>query len=308
MSTSPPSDAPDASTQPGSIDVLRASALAGSGSASCRLGDLYREGATVEQDWDAAFRWYSLGAAQGDAHAQNNLGTMCLRGVGCPEDHALAVFWYRKSAVQGHATAQSNLAKRLLRGEGIAPDMPEAFRWFHAASQQGDIVSACEVGTMLRFGRGVARDFVAAAAFHVRAAKGGIVAAEVELGDYLEALQDVALAGDLTASRLLCEMHNFGLGVEENPPLAWTWIKWAQVQGKPADDAGEMAAVEEALVFYEMWLSEQARAEGERVLATLIDPLRGMLSSRRRLLPAIRRGEARSGGGKAGSGGGKKSA
>jgi TPR repeat protein len=94
----PQSDAPDSGTQPERLDALLSAARAGDGRASCRLGDHYREGKAVEQDWDEAFRWYSLGASQGDAHAQNNLGTMFLRGAGCLPDEARAVFWYRKSA------------------------------------------------------------------------------------------------------------------------------------------------------------------------------------------------------------------
>ena len=286
MTTSRHSDAPDSGTQPDRLDALLRAARAGDGRASCRLGDIYREGQAVEQNWDEAFQWYSLGASQGDAHAQNNLGTMFLRGAGCLVDEAKAVSWYRRAAEQGHVTAQANLAKRYLRGEGVAPDLAEAFRWFYAASIQGDLGSVWELGTMYQFGRGVERNLVAAATFHFVAAKAGLVAGDVSLGDYLDELQDIALSGSAAASCLLCEMHNLGLGVEASAPLAWTWIKWAKEQCKPSHDPGDAAEVGEAHDFYEQWLSEEARAEGERVLAALLRPFPRAL--RARPLPRVR--------------------
>ena len=81
MTMGPQSDAPDSRMQTEPLDALLRAARAGDGRASCRLGDIYRQGVVVERDWDEAFQWYSLGASQGDAHAQNNLGTMFLRGA-----------------------------------------------------------------------------------------------------------------------------------------------------------------------------------------------------------------------------------
>lgn len=302
MRTGPQSGAPDRGMQPERLDALLRAARGGDGRASCRLGDIYREGQGVGQDWDEAFRWYSLGASQGDAHAQNNLATMFLRGVGCREDEARAVFWYRKSAEQGHVTAQANLGKRYLHGEGAAPDPVEAFRWFLAASKQGDLASTWELGTMYRFGRGVKRNIVAAAHFHLAAAKAGLVAGEVSLGDYFDDLQDLALSGNQVASRLLSDMHNLGLGVEANPALAWTWIRWAKERCTPVDDPRQVAEVEAAFIFYEIWVSEAARAQGERVLAALLKPLPRTM--RERPMPRVRFKRRRS----TGSGGERESA
>jgi len=302
MTTGPQSGAPESGMLPLSLDALLRAARGGDGRASCRLGDIYREGQGVGQDWDEAFRWYSLGASQGDAHAQNNLATMFLRGVGCREDEARAVFWYRKSAEQGHMTAQANLGKRYLHGEGAAPDPVQAFRWLLAASRQGDLASTWEVGTMYRFGRGVKRDIVAAAACHLAAARGGLIAGEVSLGDYVEELQDVALSGNQLASRLLSDMHNLGVGVEANPALTWTWIRWAKERCKPVDDPMETADVEAAFITYEIWVSKEARAQGERVFAALSRPLPRTM--RERPMPRVRFKRRRS----TGSGGEKESA
>jgi TPR repeat protein len=155
---------------------------------------------------------------------------------------------------------------------------------------------------MYQFGRGVARNVVLAADLHLTAAKAGVVAGDVSLGDYLDELQNLALSGDATASRLLCEMHNLGLGVEESQALTWTWIRWAKEQCKPSDDPGDAAEVGEAYDFYEQWLSDEARAEGERVLAALLRPFPRAL--RARPLPRVRFKRRR----RSGSGGERESA
>jgi TPR repeat protein len=285
--TTPPQDEPTVVPAPAeALDALLAAASAGDGRASCRLGDLHLHGDTVRQDLDEAFRWYSLGAAQGNAVAQNNLGTMFLRGTGCRADDARAVYWYRRSAEQGNATGQYNLARRHLLGEGVAPDAAEAARWFAAAAAQGDLVSSYELGTLFRFGRGVKRDLVTAMSLHLIVAKRGVVAAEASLADCLEELQDLALAGNQTASRCLCEMHDLGLGVAANAALTWTWIRWAKDHCQPAGDGDAAHEVAETHEFYSQWLSEDDRREGERVLAALRRPFLRPL--RARPLPRVR--------------------
>jgi len=75
------------------LNQLEKRAECGDGSAACALGDHYRIGDIVSQDWKVAFRWYSCGAALGDREAQNNLGTMVLEGFGCERDKAQAIQW-----------------------------------------------------------------------------------------------------------------------------------------------------------------------------------------------------------------------
>jgi hypothetical protein len=282
MTMNSQNDSPDSKMQPEALDALRRAAQAGDGRASCRLGDHYRTGDAVGQDWDEVFRWYSLGAAQGDAEAQSNLGTMFLRGLGCEKDESQAVVWYRKSAEQGNPTGQVNLAERYLRGEGVAPDLAAAFEWFSAAAGQGDMESTSQVGTMYRFGRGVERNLVAAADLHVAAARGGNLAARAALAEYLDALQDIALSGDQIASRCLSEIHLLGLVGEPSQALTWTWIKWAKERCTPSFDADQAAFIDEAYEFYRQGMMEEHLKEGERILESLLKPLPRTLPVKKR--------------------------
>jgi TPR repeat protein len=64
------------------------------------LGDFYRRGEGVSQDYAEAVNWYRKAAAQGIAAAQNNLGVCYEKGLGVPKNQAEADKWFRKAAEQ----------------------------------------------------------------------------------------------------------------------------------------------------------------------------------------------------------------
>jgi hypothetical protein len=63
----------------------------------------------IEKKEDYAEAVYMKSAEQGDAFAQNNLGDCYRKGQGIQQDYTQAVYWYMKSAEQGNALAQNNL-------------------------------------------------------------------------------------------------------------------------------------------------------------------------------------------------------
>lgn len=252
---------------------LASSAEAGDSAASLELGDIYREGEQVAQDWTTAFRWYHLGATQGDAKAQNNLGTMYQNGLGCEPDPTLAVHWYRQSAQQGDAVAQFNLGKRFQVGDGVDIDLAEAAHWYSLAAKQGNTDAICDLGTMMRFGQAGPRDLVLAAAMHLVAARKGDPVAVGNLIDYAEELQDIALSGNARAAVHLSMMHNNGLGAEKSMPLTWAWIKWAKDYCPPWEDEDGAIEIDAAYEFFKQALDPDDRAEGDRIVDALQKPV-----------------------------------
>ncbi|MFN8922466.1 MAG: tetratricopeptide repeat protein [Sphingobacteriia bacterium] len=77
--------------------------------AQFKLGEMYRYGEGVEQDWEKAAHWYRKAAEQGHAAAQFGLAGTYSTDVKKARSKQ-AEHWYRKAAEQGHVGAQSALA------------------------------------------------------------------------------------------------------------------------------------------------------------------------------------------------------
>jgi hypothetical protein len=252
---------------------LASRAEAGDSNAAFELGELYREGEEVNQDWKMALRWYHLGATQGDAESQNNLGTLYLNGLGCEPDSVLAAHWYRQSAEQGNPVAQFNLGKRFHVGDGVDLDLAEAAHWYTLAAKQGNTDAICDLGTMMRFGHGGPRNLVSAAAMHLIAAQHWDPVAIGNLCDYAEELQDIALSGNAKAAVHLSVMHNHGFGPEKSMPLTWTWIRWAKDFCPPPEDEDEAIEIDTAYEFFKKNLDPDDIEAGDRVISALQKPV-----------------------------------
>ncbi|KAF9155722.1 hypothetical protein BG015_008856 [Linnemannia schmuckeri] len=72
------------------------------------LGNMYKTGDGVEQDYSAAYYWYFQAANQGDPSAQCSIGDFyCLR-LGVDVNFTRAFAWYNKAADQGDADGHCN--------------------------------------------------------------------------------------------------------------------------------------------------------------------------------------------------------
>jgi TPR repeat protein len=103
--------------------------------------------------------WYRRAAEQGFPIAQLNLGELYRTGRGIPQDYSQAALWFRKAAEQDHVGAQFGLAemysagnrntarcgRRLparhaqagdayQEGKGVGPDAIQAYKWLSLAS------------------------------------------------------------------------------------------------------------------------------------------------------------------------------
>ena len=67
------------------------------------------KGQIVDQDYQKAFKLYSLAAEQGDQKAQYNLGVLYRRAQGITQDHGKALAWFLAAGEQEYAIAQFTL-------------------------------------------------------------------------------------------------------------------------------------------------------------------------------------------------------
>ena len=81
--------------------------------------------------------WYEQAAPGGSVDAQNNLGNMYREGKGVVQDFSRAFFWFEAAARQGKAIPQLNLATVYANGEGVSRDLIKGLVWATVASLNG---------------------------------------------------------------------------------------------------------------------------------------------------------------------------
>ncbi|RCH94620.1 LRP2 binding protein [Rhizopus stolonifer] len=105
------------------------------------LGDLYRNGWGVKQDYQRAFELYQSAAStnQSDTpypYAQHMIGEMFLHGEGVPKDLAIAKEWFQIASTQGYEPSQVKIQQISLLEENTLQKQKEAAAAAAAEQQQ----------------------------------------------------------------------------------------------------------------------------------------------------------------------------
>jgi hypothetical protein len=75
-------------------------------------------------------------AQNGDAEAQTDLGDMYREGLGVSQDYAEAAILYRRAADQGENLAQMLLGRLYAAGQGVAQDYVQGHVWLNLAASR----------------------------------------------------------------------------------------------------------------------------------------------------------------------------
>ena len=108
----------------------------GSAEAQYRLGNIYKDGEGVPQNFDTALKWFWLSADQQYVYAQISLGRMYKLGKGVPIDGGIALILFRLAAEKGNADAQSLLGSLYQFGPNIKQDLVRSLMWFIVSNNQ----------------------------------------------------------------------------------------------------------------------------------------------------------------------------
>lgn len=173
----------------------------------------------------AAF-WYEKGAEQGDADAQEALGDLYKSGQGMRQDYAKSALWYRKAAEQGDTDAQFHLGDLYDTGRGVLRDYTQAALWYRKAAEQGNAEAQEALGDLYKTGRGVPRDYAEAYFWYDLAAAGEQDASdEQDSSDEQDAADKKSVANDrdeaashLTPADLFREQGRAGKWFETHQP------------------------------------------------------------------------------------------
>ncbi|MCQ2973964.1 MAG: sel1 repeat family protein [Bacteroidales bacterium] len=101
------------------------------------LSMLYKQGAGCEKNLEKSFYWIKLASEKGDSDAQFSLGFCYYSGSGCEKDETKAFEWFKKSAEQGNKVAQYNVGLCYEQGIGCETNGDQAFIWIQKSAKQG---------------------------------------------------------------------------------------------------------------------------------------------------------------------------
>ena len=105
--------------------------------AQVNIGNLYRAGHGVEQDYSEAIFWYNKALKQGHPKAYYAMGVMYDNGWGVKKDHEKAAKLWDYSAQRGHVQSLYNLGILFYYGKGVPEDREKAYLAIKAAAEKG---------------------------------------------------------------------------------------------------------------------------------------------------------------------------
>ncbi|KAK5828185.1 hypothetical protein F5H01DRAFT_375916 [Linnemannia elongata] len=267
--------------------------------AQVTLGDMYKEGKGILQDYEQAMTWYLKAANQRSAPAQYAIGSLYDHGQGVPQDYEQAMDWYLKAANQGNVLAQFNVGFLYSLGQGVPQDYEQAMNWYRKAANQGHAESQCRVGYFYDLGQGVPQDYEQAMDWFLKAANQGSATAQYAIGslynrgqgvpqDHEQAMTWYRMAADQGQVESQCTigfLYNLGQGVPQDYEQAMLWYLKAANQGSaPAQYAigflyvygqGVPQDYEQAMDWY-LKAADQGHAESQYAIGSLYDYGRGV--------------------------------
>lgn len=123
--------------------------------AQCKVGDLYKEGYGMPQNYGLAIEWYTKAAANGSTTAKLNLGIMSEEGLGRPlKDYTAAYVHYLQAAEKDNAEAIYRLGRLYHTGMGVSMNLVQARTYYERAAKQGHVLASYNAGYMYQFGLG----------------------------------------------------------------------------------------------------------------------------------------------------------
>jgi serine/threonine protein kinase len=122
------------------------------------LGNMYRKGDGIAQDYPRAASLYSRACNGGNMRSCANLGFLYANGSGVVKDDAHATQLYTTACNGGDGMGCSNLGNVYASGRGVTKDENQAAALYLKACAAGDGPGCSNLGSSYRSGHGVALD------------------------------------------------------------------------------------------------------------------------------------------------------
>jgi len=203
------------------------------------MGQMYYQGLGVAQNYEMAFKNFTLASSQGHSMSQNNLGCLYYLGKGVPQDYQKALHYFKCYSALGYVNLGSMYLGPLL-------DHQKAVEYFQLAGN--DPYAQSSLGLMYQNGFGVVKDYQKAIDYYTISVEQRNEMGQLNLGymylnglgvdkDYDKALEYCTLsasAGVSTSQNQLGYMYQKGLGVKQDYNKAIEYYTIAAEQRNPA--------------------------------------------------------------------------
>ncbi len=209
------------------------------------IGELYRQGYGVVQNYAAAAHWYAMAADRGNREAIFALASAKLIGQGIAKDPVGAKALFEKAAAMNHSGALYNLGVMAVENSA-GPDFDKAAAYFKSSAQLGYPDAAYELALCYRNGKGVPQDDQLAAFWMERAASEDNVPAEVEFAIMLfngigvekdeeaaaRLFLKAAVQQNPVAQNRVARLYAAGRGIQKDLVEAMKWHLIARAAGE----------------------------------------------------------------------------
>lgn len=161
-------------------DALIQRAETGEAEAQWQLGECYRLGNGVAQNWETAVYWYEKSAAQQYVPAVHSLSVCLGCGLGINRDVNRAMELARFGAEKGFVKSKIALATYYSQSD-MECDRQKAYEIFSELAERGDVLSIYNLGVCYKDGIGVQKDMAQAIHWMTKAAEAGNTSAQAWL-------------------------------------------------------------------------------------------------------------------------------
>lgn len=210
------------------VELLMATAEAGSPEAQEELGQRYLAADGVNASLPQAVFWLRRAAMQGHENAQLQLGVLCAEGYAEAQADDQVAKWLRVASSNAHELAAGYLSTFYSDPANEGRSVSDLVREWHALALGGDQAAQGRLASIYRYGFGVVEDRDQAARWYRERAASGSAAGKYSLGEFLVGLgtpedtaegiryfEDAALQGNAHASYALGML--FAVRDEDDP-------------------------------------------------------------------------------------------
>ena len=185
------------------LDRMEYQAINGNFDAITRLGNIYYDGAGVNQNTQKAIEIIERGAKLGNIWCYNKLGEIYRDGRGIESNYEKSTIWFKKAAKLCHVGAIGSLINMYVAGTIKDQNIYESsMKQLKILAKNGNVDAMRRLGNYYYDGVGVKKDYAMALNWYVR----------------------VANMGDAWCKNRISEMYRDGKGVDKNKAVAFEWF------------------------------------------------------------------------------------